>query len=348
MSSRSPAPSRETSASPAPATPGLRSSSASSRWIRRLVAALLVISALLTVSYTGLSIFIATLVVAGSPQSMTQTPAAFGLDFRRVNFKSREDHVLLKGWFIPGVLPDGRLTTARTIIVVHGHNTNRADPDVGILDLSAAFARQGFAVLAFDMRGTGESAPAATSLGYFEPRDVLGALDFLRSGAEPYPELGRPLSIGGWGVSMGAAVLLLAAAQEPALQAIVSDCAFANVVPRLERDIPRRGNLPPFMTPGALLAARVLYGIDFYHVRPIDVVATIAPRPLFFIHGAADKDTPPSDMAALVGAARTASNAQVQSWLVPGAVHAKSYKVAGSLYERRVLEFFTTWLGTPM
>src|SRR5205085_10045801 len=193
--------------------------------------------------------------------------------------------------------------------------TNRADQPSGLLKLSVAFARKGFAVLAFDMRGAGESPPEPLSLGYFEQRDVLGAVDFLRSGPIPYPNLGRPRAIVGWGVSMGAATLDLAAAQEPAIRAVVSDCAYADIAPILEREVPKGGHLPSFFTPGALRAVQALYGIDFYSVRPVDIVASIAPRPIYFIHGDQDGFIPHSNMTELAAAAQTAPNAHVQTWL---------------------------------
>jgi pimeloyl-ACP methyl ester carboxylesterase len=214
------------------------------------------------------------------------------------------------------------------------------------LDLSAQFARHGFAVLAFDMRGMGVSPPAPFSLGYFEQRDVLGAVDYLRSGPLPYPDLGRTRSIGGWGISMGAATLLLAAARETAIQAVVSDSAYAAISPILEREVPKSASLPPLFTPGALLAARALYGMDFYAVRPVDMVARIAPRPIFFLHGDGDDYMPPSNFGLLVDAARTAPNAQVQSWLCPGVNHhAQCFHVEGAQYVTRVMTFFTAALG---
>jgi uncharacterized protein len=123
---------------------------------------------------------------------ITRTPAALGLSFGNVGFHSREDHKLLQGWFIPGVLPGGQLTVQRTLIMVHGMHSDRTAEELGLLDLSAALARRGFAILAFDMRGHGQSSWALLSVGYFEQRDVLGAVDFLHSGQLPYPELGFP------------------------------------------------------------------------------------------------------------------------------------------------------------
>ena len=262
------------------------------RLLRWVVVALLIVSVIVTTAYTALSIYIATQLVYMPQTPIYATPASLGLQFKYVTFPSRIDQVQLKGWYIPGVLPNGNLTSQRTIIMVHGTRTNRADKDAGLLNLSGDLARHGFAILAFDMRGAGESPPAPLSLGYFEQRDVLGAVDFLRSGPIPYPALGRTHIIGGWGVSMGAATLLMATAQEPAIRAVVSDCAYADIIPILEREVPSGGHLPPLFTPGALFAARVLYGMDFYAVRPVDIVASIAPRPIFFIHGTSDTYVP--------------------------------------------------------
>src|SRR5260370_10403366 len=142
--------------------------------------------------------------------------------------------------------------------MVEGNRANRNDKRGGVINLSGELARHGFAILAFDMRGTGESPPAPLSLGYFEQRDVLGAVDFLRSGPVPYPALGRTHIIGGWGVSMGAATLLMAAAQATAIRALVSDSAYADIIPILEREVPKGGHLPPLFTPGTLFAVNVL------------------------------------------------------------------------------------------
>jgi fermentation-respiration switch protein FrsA (DUF1100 family) len=295
-------------------------------------------------------VYVATQLAYEAPQPITATPALYQLQYRDVSFPAREDGVQLKGWFIPGRLSGGRLTASRTIIMVHGTRRNRADQRDGMIDLSAIFAKAGFAVLAFDMRGMGESQPEPLSLGYFEQRDVLGAVDFLQSGPLPYPELGRPTIIGGWGLSMGAATLLLAAAREPAIKAIVSDCAYSDIIPILQREIHGRSGLPQALTPGVLLAAQMLYGINFYAVRPVDVVASIAPRPIYFIHGDADAYVPFPDMQELADAAQTGFQAHVQTWTVHGAGHARSFKslVDGSLnpeYGPRVVEFFTKSLG---
>jgi len=315
--------SSQPSSSVAPTIQSQPGAAANGRNWRIFVVALLIISGLLTSAYTALSLYIATRLVYVAQKPLYSTPAAFGLKYQNVTFPSREDHIQLRGT-----------------------RTNRADKDAGLLNFSVALARHGFAVLAFDMRGMGESPPAPLSLGYFEQRDVLGAVDFLQSGPLPYPDLGRPRAIGGWGVSMGGATLILATAREPAIRAIVSDCAYADIIPILEREVPKGSHLPPVFTPGSLLAAQALYGINYYAVRPVDVVVQIAPRPILFIHGDSDDYIPSSNMTTLANAARTAPNANVQTWLVPGASHAQSFNTHTQEYIARVVAFYTTALGT--
>ncbi len=230
--------------------------------------------------------------------------------------------------------------------MMSGRAQNRTDMDAGAIEVSAALARHGFAVLAFDARGTGESQPAPISMGYFEQRDVLGAIDFLKSGMLPYPALGHPRLIAGWGISSGATALLLAAAQESAIRAVVSDTSNADAAALLERRFVADYGLPGFLVPGGLVAAHVLYGIDFYAIHPLDAVVRIAPRPILFIQGDADPWVPRADFQALVTAARSAPHAQVQTWLVPGVhEHAQAFHVAGETYSNRVITFFETVLG---
>jgi len=317
---------------------------------RRAVAALLLTAGILSFGYVAVASYVAEQLVYAAPTPIDKTPASLGLRFAYVSFPSRQDHLTLRGWFIPGVLPNGRLTADRAIVVVHGTRTNRESKGDHQLQLTGELAKHGLAVLAFDMRGAGESTPAPLSMGTLEQRDVLGAVDFLHNGPIPMPELGRPRVIGGLGISMGAATLLMAAAREPAIQAVVSDSAYAEVVPLLEREVPKRkvavlGHVPGGFVPAALVMSRILYDVDYFAARPVDSIATIAPRPLFLIHGLADDYVPLSNFQRLNAAASAPSTAHVTTWLVPKARHAQAFKVTGAEYVTRVVSFFDASLG---
>lgn len=310
-----------------------------------LISLLVFASALLTAGYAGISVYAAA--QAGHPLQVEAkgSPKDAGLQYKDVIFVSRTDHVLLRGWFIPGVTSTGHLTVSRAIIMVHGPDSNRADSAVGQLALSEALAKAGFAVLTFDLRGSGASASAPTTMGYLEQRDVLGAVDFLRSGPEPYTTLGRPKVIGAWGVSTGAVAALMAAAQEPALSAIVSDSAFASALPIVQRDIPRQTHLAHYFTPGIIEADLVMYGEDFGALAPVNVVAQIAPRPILFIQGSADTYVPSGDMSALAQAAQRGKGAQVTTWSVEGAKDGQAYHTDAAAYVAKVVAFFDASLA---
>ncbi len=66
---------------------------------------------------------------------------------------------------------------------------------------------------------------------------------------------------------------------------------------------------------------------------------------LFFIHGTGDTYIPHVNMDLLAAAARTAPNASVQTWLVPGAEHAQAFNTRIQEYVERVIAFYTNVLG---
>ena len=293
-----------------------------------------------TALYLGVSAYAARRLAFSKPLAIERTPRDFGLDFRDVSFISRDDGILLRGWLIPGVGAGGRPTLERVIIAGHGAWQNRTDPAIGLLDLCCALARAGFAVLTFDMRGHGESQIAPFTLGYSEQLDILGAVNFLREGALPYTDLARPAWIGGYGISMGASALLYAAANEPAIRAVVSDSAYSEMAPTIERELPRQSKLPRFFIPGILRAAHLLYRLDVSAVRPVDAVAAIAPRPLLLIQGGADAMNPAASLTQLALAAGSAPGAHVVSWRVPNVPHAQAFHQETEAYVSLLIAFF--------
>src|SRR2546429_95002 len=140
---------------------------------RRAVTGLLIVSGLLSLGYVAISSYIAEQLVYEAPKAIVKTPASQALRFANVTFPSRDDHINLKGWLIPGVLPDGRLTVDRVIVAVHGTRTNRESPSDHLLELTAALPRLGFGLLSFDKPRRGQSPPAPLSMAR-----VLYGVDF--------------------------------------------------------------------------------------------------------------------------------------------------------------------------
>src|SRR5579872_311124 len=115
---------------------------------QRIITTFLVISGILVFLYVISSLSLVIVLNNKPPKPVTTTPSSFGLNYRNVTFLSREHLLLLRGWLIPGTLPDGHLTVERTIIQVHGQDNNRPQ----VLDIDASLVRQGIAILAFDSR----------------------------------------------------------------------------------------------------------------------------------------------------------------------------------------------------
>lgn len=91
----------------APGPPVVDKSTKPGRVFRRFVAVLLALSIALTAGYAAISITIGSQLVQTTRVPLYATPASLGLQYKNITFPSREDHLQLSGWFIPGVLPNG-------------------------------------------------------------------------------------------------------------------------------------------------------------------------------------------------------------------------------------------------
>ena len=112
-----PAPTQATSRTPRAFPRSLRQ-----RLRRRVLLGAILALEVVLLGYAGASVMAAMALMAPtlSSRQITQTPAAWGLLYQTVSFPSRADHLQIRGWFMPGLLPDGKQTVRRTLILVHG------------------------------------------------------------------------------------------------------------------------------------------------------------------------------------------------------------------------------------
>jgi len=163
---------------------------------------------------------------------ITKTPASDGLAFQEISFPSRVDHLQIKGWLIPA-----DTITNRLVIMAHGYKDNRSDIRP-MLPLADTLYKEGISVIMFDFRAEGDSPGDVVSVGEFEERDLLGAVDYGRS--HSYRKIGVI------GYSMGASTALMAAADDTLISAVVADSPFANLRRYLSSHMPHWTNLPNF------------------------------------------------------------------------------------------------------
>jgi pimeloyl-ACP methyl ester carboxylesterase len=231
------------------------------------------------------------------------------------------DGIALEAYFLPA---PGR----PAVLLLHGNGNCKAD-----MAKYARFLRPaGYAVLAFDFRGQGNSEGTRVTYGREELRDVRAALDFLEAASYD--------SIALIGTSLGGGIAILAGARFDDVDAVVADAAFSDVEGVVRHQARRRGlGLPP-LAMSALMSlvrfdATLRYRSNYLPCDPVDVVGEIAPRPLLIVHGDRDTYIPVSQ------ARRNAREAGVGSefWILEG--HSHSAFIWGHVprYPERVLRF---------
>ena len=93
----------------------------------------------------------------------------------------------------------------------------------------------------FDMRASGRSGGSYETLAHYEPRDLLGAYDFMK--ARSY----QPSKMVILGNSMGAATVIEASPELGHVAALISDSAYATVTAAVESAFTNYTDLPEFL-----------------------------------------------------------------------------------------------------
>src|SRR6266567_1123721 len=241
----------------------------------------------------------------------TFTPFEFQADYEEVELVTA-DGVTFGAWHFrqPG--------SPQTVIVSGGHKGQRQ----GSLGISAGLWRKGFNVILYSYRGWPGSDRAPITFGIKEVLELEAVIAFAR---KRIPKA----RIGLLGYSMGAVVTLLGAAGEPGVEALVLDSPFSDLRTLLIENVRTRARLPgrPFVwLAGLMLRARS--GSKLADCSPISVLSSLEPRPLFFIHGGADRITNVNHSRRLYDAYRGPR----EIWIVQGAPHAGAYFADRPLY----------------
>jgi hypothetical protein len=238
------------------------------------------------------------------------------------------DKVKLRAWWLQPATPNGNC-----VMVLHGI----ADSRVGSAGFAPIFLAQGYAVLVPDSRAHGESGGEFVTYGLAEKYDVIIWARWMKSqGCH---------RIYGLGESLGASILIQAAAVEPVFAAIAAECAYADLREMAEYRMRQFLQLPGFIAvPAAklvvtsgMLYADLVDGLDFRQVSPVNSISRAA-TPILLIHGLEDFRTPPSQSQKLA-----AANPRDPLWLVPKARHIGAYAAAPEEFRDRVLSWFARY-----
>jgi pimeloyl-ACP methyl ester carboxylesterase len=234
--------------------------------------------------------------------------------FERITFRSRD------GATMCGIRAKG--ANGAAIVLVHGSSADRRS----LLVEAGALSRAGYSVLAYDHPGHGESEGRARWTSDM-PAALHGAVDWISE----QPGVAKGL-IGVVGFSLGCATTVEVAARDSRVGAVALLGAFTDARAQTLAEYAAWG---PIQQIPALLVMRA-FGIGPLDLRPIDHVASLAPRPLLFVAGTEDHVVPAFMSRALFDAAGEPK----ELWTVEGAGHGGYERAAPEEYPRRLVEFF--------
>jgi fermentation-respiration switch protein FrsA (DUF1100 family) len=140
---------------------------------------------------------------------------------------------------------------------------------------------------------------------------------------------------------MGAAALLMEAAENHDIRAAVVDSPFGDLPELLDAQLTEHSHLPKFFNPGILLAAHRVFGVRTDDLRPVRSASAWGDRPLLLIHGEADSIVPVRQARALADAIGPSCTVITLS----GVEHVRAYRSDPEGYIATVASFFREHLA---
>jgi dienelactone hydrolase len=247
-----------------------------------------------------------------SLQWAVAAPALVGASqCREVNFPSRDGRARIAATLLHAAPAHSAVVLVVGQVGCWGSDARIEGRSLHVRTLAQALRSRGLTVLVTRLRGHGES----------ERHDVLGAVDYLR--AQGY----AAGHIGVIGASMGACAALMAAAEEPAIAAVVADS------PR--RDLRSVVQRPAeVLMPLARWLGRLLSGVDLGRRPWLGTLGALSTRAVLVVHGRGDKLVAPAVAQSIAQACGA------RLWLTASQSHAGTLHEALPLYITRVVEFF--------
>jgi uncharacterized protein len=238
------------------------------------------------------------------------------------------DGITIAGTYWPGRRPD-----APAVLLLHGVGASRNQT----APMAEALAAQGYATLAIDLRGHGESTITDHSYGLDEGLDARAAFDWLKAKQ-------HGAKTGVIGISLGGAAALIGRDGAVPADALVLVAVFPDIRAAIYNRM-----VAVLGTAGGALAEPLLsfqslprYGVWPGRIAPLTAIRDFR-APVFVIGGAGDRYTPPVETRALYGAAPDHRGL----WLVPGLSHGEVSNLHDAEWARRVGSFLRGTIGAP-
>jgi pimeloyl-ACP methyl ester carboxylesterase len=231
------------------------------------------------------------------------------------------DNVSLAASYFAGTSP-----IAPGIVLLHGIKSSRGQ----FVDEVSWLTKAGFAVLAIDFRGHGESQQLARSFGFYEARDAHAAVNWLRRKQQGAP-------IGVIGFSLGGAAALLGDRGPVRADALVLDAVYPDIHAAIRNRIALRAGDTLAMLGEPLLSYQsyVRFGTSPDALSPAKALSRFK-GPTLMIGGAEDVYTSPAEVRAMAQKATQLEDV----WIIPGQPHGAVSSIYAPEYQARILGFF--------
>jgi fermentation-respiration switch protein FrsA (DUF1100 family) len=235
------------------------------------------------------------------------------------------DGVKLVGWYMPS-------TNGAVVIAQHGYKGNRSQ----LVGTGMMLHRRGYGVLLTSTRGHDLSQGEQITFGYREMLDLDAWYKYLLTRPDVNPE-----RIGAIGNSMGASLVILYAARNPHIKAVVANCGFSSLGDAVSTSVGRLTGLPSFpFARMIVLWAELETGARPSHLDVKAAIKKLSPRPVFLMQGGRDDIVPPQSGEWLYAAAGEPK----ELWYEPKLDHCTFELVRQKEYIRRVAGFFDKYL----
>jgi uncharacterized protein len=244
--------------------------------------------------------------------------ASLGIPHEEVTVPTADGRAL-SAWWVPS-------RNGAAVLVDHGSGGSRER----VVRHVEMLARHGYGVLALDLPGNGESEGHSNGLGDNAQPALDAGLDYLSSRPDVDPD-----RIGGFGLSLGAEVLIQAAASDPRLRAVVADGGAR------PQDAQAANDLEPLEGLVGDLQIATVRGISGMRSSPSlnPLIGRIAPRPVLLVASGAPQEIPTNRVYADRGGPTT------ELLELPTAGHTGGLRKHPAEYEQRTIGFLDGALG---
>lgn len=234
------------------------------------------------------------------------------------------------GLSIAGTYWPGSSVRAPAVLLLHGNDASRE----AMRPVGAWLAGQGYAALAIDFRGHGESARVERSFGYHEARDAHTAFRWLKA-----RQGGAKVAI--IGSSLGGAASLIGENGPVPADALVLQAVYPDIRRAIRNRIATRLGRGPaaVIEPALSYQARLRIGVWPDSLAPIHSLPAYR-GPLLIIGSEDDSYTPAAETRALARAA----GKRAELWLVSGVDHAGLVAGSNAAWRDRVGQFLSRTL----